>query len=61
MVFWKHGVKSGLSVWIERFASWKEKKRRHQLTDRQKLHQLEHLLEAVQKQLFGQLGVNLQS
>lgn len=51
MVFWKHGVKSGLSVWIERFASWK-KKRRHQLTDRQKLHQLEHLLEAVQKQLF---------
>lgn len=52
MVFWKHGVKSGLSVWIERFASWEKKKRRHLLTERQKLHQLEHLLEAFQKQLF---------
>lgn len=25
MVFWKHGVKSGLSVCIERFESWRKK------------------------------------
>lgn len=46
MVFWKHGVRSGLSVCTERLESWK-KDGRSLLTERKKRCQLEHLLEEV--------------
>lgn len=44
IVFWKHGVRSGLSVCTVRFESWKTDEI-HLLKEGQKCCQLEYLLE----------------